>query len=629
MIAKMRYINISGHINSMNHVINNYLSRYDIQLTRTNAHGLMEPFSSLNPYTATLQKAEYLSDIAGQVPFIYFPLSEAGAVNMVEEAHRAYEKRDENLRTREAGLSTAKDYIRKLQDFASIQWDISELEKFMFTHYRFGKLPVTHFLQYEKFLSDDNKIMCHVVKRDNDFVWVVYFTPCKHKETTDAVFAALKFEPIDITDICSKGGIAGTPAKLIQYWQGVCTHMEEEILLLTHTTLAEIIGTPQRLAIACAKVKNLYRAFDLKKFADISPGGQIFSFSGWMTAEDTAILETEIDGDNLTILTFPPEDERLPTPPTLLKNPPFFKQFEFLTGLYGLPSHGEIDPTPVLAVTYTMLFGLMFGDVGHGAVLAVMGMWVRHKWKSPLGGIMAAAGVSAALFGFLYGSIFGFEDMLTAFWRRPAQDIGGTLVFAAILGVGLITISMVLNMYNSFKQQDIGGLLFGANGAAGLVFYGALLYMAARIFIFGLPITGMVAATALFPLVFVAFKLPLERLMDGQSIIPPGGTGQFLFNTIIQLFETLLTYLTNTISFVRVGAFAISHAGMMHVVLQLSQTAAGTRNWIILIMGNVLVLVIEGLLVGIQVLRLNFYEMFSRFYTGGGERFTSHKIGDR
>lgn len=536
MVAKLKYISISGHINSMNHVIDNYLSRYDIQLIHTNARGLMEPFSSLNPYAVTQQKAEQLAEIAGQMPLIYFPFSGADAVNMVEEAHRAYEQRGETLRAREAELNDVNDYIHKLQNFMSIPWDISALENFAFTHYRFGRLPVTHFLQYEKFLSRDDKILCHVAKRDKDFVWVVYFTPGKHREATDAVFAALKFEPVDISATCIGKSVAGIPAALVKYWQDTRKYMEEDIRALAQDTLAEIIGTPQRLAVACAKVKSLYMAFDLKKFASISPGGQIFSFQGWITAENAPMLAREIDRDNLTILTFPPEDEHLPTPPTLLKNPPVVKQFEFFTGLYGLPTHREIDPTPVLAVTYTILFGLMFGDVGHGAVLALMGLWAGHKWKSPLGDIVATAGVSAAFFGILYGSMFGFEDILPALWRRPAQNITETLLFAAGLGAGLIVISMVLNMYNAFKQRNISGLLFGANGAAGLVFYGAIIFIGLRVFIFGLPITGMVTAIAIFPLVFVAFKLPLERFMGGQRVVPPGGPGNFfltwLFNCL-------------------------------------------------------------------------------------------------
>jgi len=611
----------------MNHAINRYLSRYDIQLEHTSAHGLMEPFTTLNPYTSTLQKAERLAEIAGKIPAIYFPLSAENAVNMVGEAHQAYERRGEALRTLETNLDSAKEYIQQLRDFSSIQLDISALEQFAFTHYCFGKLPIAHFMQYEKFLANDEKILFHMAKRDKDFIWGVYFTPVKHTEATDAVFASLKFEPIDITSTCLDESTSGTPLMLTQYWLDKCTHMGEQILSLTHSTLAEVTR-PERLAIACYKVKTLYKAFDLKKFANISPGKQIFSFSGWVTAKDAAILETEIDNDNLTIFSYSAEEDHLPASPTLLKNPPIVRQFEFFTRLYGLPTHGEIDPTLFLAITYTVLFGLMFGDVGHGLVLALVGLFIRHKWKTPIGGIMATAGVSAALFGFLYGSIFGFEDTLPALWRRPAQDITGTLLFAAGIGVSLIILSMLLNMYNSFKRHNISDLLFGANGAAGLVFYAAIIFIALRVFVFGLPVTGLVVAVALFPLVFITFKHPLERFIAGRSILPPEGVGLFIFNTIIELFETLLTYTTNTISFVRVGAFAISHAGMMHIILQLSQGAAGTRNWIILILGNVLVLVIEGLLVGIQVLRLDFYEMFSRFYTGGGQIFTSHKLGE-
>jgi V/A-type H+-transporting ATPase subunit I len=102
--------------------------------------------------------------------------------------------------------------------------------------------------------------------------------------------------------------------------------------------------------------------------------------------------------------------------------------------------------------------------------------------------------------------------------------------------------------------------------------------------------------------------------------------GMFVFHTFIEIFETLLTYATNTLSFVRVGAFAISHAGLMHVVLQLSQAASGSHNILILILGNLLVVGIEGLLVGIQSLRLGFYEMFSRFFKGSGRAFAPHKV---
>ena len=640
MITKMKYISISGHISNMNHVINNYLLRYNIQLEHADSHGLMEPFITSNPYTATLQKAVRMAEIAGKTPLLYFPISAADAVNMVEEAYLAYEQRSKDLRALENKLNTMQEYILQLQNFSSIQWDIGKLRQFTFTHYCFGKLPLTHFLQYEKFLAEDEKTIFTVAKRDKNYVWGVYFTPYEHKDAVDTVFASLKFEPINILPPTPDEDFAnffGTPKTLTEQCMDKCVELESYISKFTHNILAEALSTPGRLSIACYKVKSLYKTFDLEKFANISSSKQIFSFSGWITAEDAAILEAETDGDNLLILNYHEyeSNESLPVPPTLLKNPPIVRQFEFFTSLYGLPKHGEIDPTPFLAVTYTVLFGLMFGDIGHGLVLTLLGLFIRCKWQNSLrklGGIMATAGVSAIIFGFLYGSIFGFEDTLPALWRRPGGNITATLVFAAGLGVGLITFSILLNMYNSFKKRNISELLFGANGAAGLVFYGAMIFVLLRILVFGLPVTGLVLVVTLFPLAFIAFKHPLERFISGRKILPPEGVGQFVFNTIIELFETLLTYATNTISFVRVGAFAISHAGMMHVVLQLSQGAAGqatvpgARNWLIIVLGNILVLVIEGLLVGIQVLRLEFYEMFSRFYTGGGRNFAPNKL---
>ena len=619
MIVKMKFVSISGHISAMNHVIDNYLSRYDIQLVQTDARGLMEPFSTTNPYTITLQKARRLAAIAGDRPFIYMPLSAADAVNTVEEAHALYEKRGEELRALEQQYAAAREYIDMLTEFSAIDINLQELEQAKFIHYRFGKLPVAHFLQYEKFLSDDDKLIFNTVKRDKDFVWGLYCCPAQFAENTDAAFASLNFEPVPISSTCLGESIPGTPAALIRHWQGKSEEMSREI---TDRTLAAIeVTNRERLAIACHKVTVLYGAFDIKKFANISPSGGVFTFSGWMAQDDANRLEAEIEQDNLTIFSLEEAPEK---PPTLLKNPAGVKQFEFFTGLYGLPCHGEIDPTPLLAVTYTVLFGLMFGDVGHGLVLAIIGLLIWRSRKIPHGSIMFTVGVSAAIFGFLYGSIFGFEDLLPALWRRPAADITGTLIFAAGLGVGLIVFSMLINMYNSFRRRDFGELLFGANGAAGLVFYGAGLMIILRILVFGLPITGLVIALAAAPLMFVAFKHPIGQYLAGKNPVPQGGIGQFIFNTVIELFETLLAYATNTISFVRVGAFAISHAGMMHVVLQLSRGAAGTHSWTILVLGNILVLVIEGLLVGIQVLRLGFHEMFSRFYTGGGEKFKSN-----
>ena len=95
----------------------------------------------------------------------------------------------------------------------------------------------------------------------------------------------------------------------------------------------------------------------------------------------------------------------------------------------------------------------------------------------------------------------------------------------------------------------------------------------------------------------------------------------FAITAFFELSDVLLTYFSNTISFVRMGAFAVSHAAMMEVVLMLAGAENGSPNWIVIILGNLFVCAMEGLIVGIQVLRLEYYEMFSRFYKGTGRKF--------
>ena len=622
MVAKMKYISITGHIASMNHVVSRYLGRYDIQLEQA-ANGLMEPFTTLNPYAQTLRKAEQFAGIVGVPPTLYVPMASAEAVNLVEDASVAYENRDTLLRTLEAQLVETRKHIDILRHFTSLEVELDAVKKFMFIHCRFGRFNGTQFRRYEKFLQDDKKIMFIPARRDNEHVYGAYFTPIAHKDEVDAIFASLEFQNIDLLapelSIVQTNAYEGntTPAALLHHLRLEIIKLEDEILELTHNTLSGICSRT-KLAIACAKVKNLYSAFDVKKYAAISRGRRIFTFSGWMSQETADSLEEEIATDDLALFTRHGTDSAA-QPPTMLKNLPIIRQFEFFTRLYGLPEYGEIDPTPILAITYTLLFGLMFGDIGHGAVLAILGVLVQRRWHPNLGGIMAVVGISSLFFGMLYGSIFGFE--FRPIWMRPQADIMITLIFAASLGAGLIVLSMIINMYNAYRRRHIGELLFGANGVAGLLFYGIMLWVLVRVLVLGHPITLTIIVLAVLPLVFISFKHPLENLIVGRDARPKEGIGQFIFNTIIETFETLLTYATNTVSFVRVGAFAVSHAGMMHVVLQLSRGAAGAQNLLILVLGNILVMGIEGLLVGIQVLRLDFYEIFSRFYKGGGRAF--------
>lgn len=120
-------------------------------------------------------------------------------------------------------------------------------------------------------------------------------------------------------------------------------------------------------------------------------------------------------------------------------------------------------------------------------------------------------------------------------------------------------------------------------------------------------------------------KEPLTNLLERKKNLFPEGESKAMFfvESLVELFDVVLSYATNSISFVRVGAFALSHAGMMGVVLTLAGYESGSPNWIVVVLGNIVVTGLEGLVVGIQVLRLEYYEMFSRFYQGTGKPFVA------
>ena len=611
MITQMRHISISGHTTNLEHAVKQYLCKYDIQLINQQGAQL----STTNPYASTFHKATTLAKLACAPPVIALPTTDSAATNLVEEYFAKHEQTQHQHASLVRALETANSQLLQLSPFLSL--DISNMFACKFIHHRFGKLTKAAFLQWQKFAASKESIVFVPSKKDEHHVWGVYFTPKQDADSAHALFASLYFESFEFVQPFDDGR-AVSPRQLAQYWQNECENLTAQLNDATN-----FAACPQ-LAIACQHVTRLYKHYDIHKYATISPRGQIFTFSGWVTSKTAQTIEAKVATDSLILLTV--SQHHPSPPPTVIHNPPVVRSFEFFTKLYGLPAHNEIDPTPFVAITYTGLFGLMFGDVGHGLVFVFLGWLLQRRFTSPLGSIISIAGLSATIFGLLYGSIFGFEDILPAIWRRPAQDITATLIFAVVLGVALVAVSILLNMYNSLRQHNIIAFLFGPNGASGLIFYGSVIFIAVRFIMYGLPFSASVAFFLALPLCLTALKHPLERYFAGQRIIPPGGVPQFVFNTFVELFETLLTYATNTISFVRVGAFAVSHAGMMHVVLQLSQGAAGTRNWLIVIAGNIIVMGIEGLLVGIQVLRLDFYEMFSRFYTGSGKVFTSHKL---
>lgn len=591
MIQEMKYITVTGPISHIDWMIEHYLSRYKIHLEYTiqqfkevsSGPSALRAFTDDNPYQSAAEQAEFFLDLLGDVPPVYFPMTGKQAKETIEDAKERYESRKAEFRALEESADTITAYIGTLRPFFAFNFEIRQLDKLKFIQCVFGRMPLKNFMQFETFLYEDLPIIFIEAMRDEDTVWGCYFG----LDYYECPISAYNFEPISISASCLGEEVPGTPHEIIACWEMRLVRIRAQM----QEMLTEDIPQKNALLAAAHTVRSLHKVFVIKQYAARTAGHYIFV--GWMPAKEAAAFEKEARNDADTIVWH--RDAEGDLPPTKLVNPPVLRWFEFFVRLYGIPQYGEIDPTPILAVFYVLLFGMMFGDVGHGAALALLGWFLLNK--SDLGGIMVAAGLSSVFFGFLYGSIFGMEDVFPALWQHPIQNIGDTLMFAVILGAGVILLTMCLNMINAFLAGDLDRLVFSPNGAAGMVLY--IILIAA--------VAGVVPwFIALVPLAVI-----FARGMAHQETI---------FQRFMGLFEILLAYLTNTISFVRVGAFALSHAGMMHVVISLSEGMEG-RNILILALGNLIVMSIEGLLIGIQSLRLGFYEIFSRFYEGGGRGF--------
>ena len=231
------------------------------------------------------------------------------------------------------------------------------------------------------------------------------------------------------------------------------------------------------------------------------------------------------------------------------------------------------------------------------------------------------------MFGIVFGSVFGNEEILIPMFNAMSPDNTMTLLIAAIcLGIVLIVISMTFNVFLNFKKKQIGEAILSQNGICGLLFYISILGLVINMFL-GLDFVNMVYVICFIflPLFFIFLKEPLIRKFEEDEKMFPNGFGAFFVEGFFELFEVVLSFITNTMSFLRVGGFVLSHAGMMLVVYTLAEMVGGVGEIIVIIFGNVFVMCLEGLIVGIQVLRLEFYEMFSRYYEGNGIPFKSIK----
>lgn len=320
--------------------------------------------------------------------------------------------------------------------------------------------------------------------------------------------------------------------------------------------------------------------------------------TGWTDDLSGSSLTAALDRARtraLVRLTTPPPGTR---PPQVLDNPVWIRPFEPFVRAFGVPGTDEADPTPVLAVVVPLLFGYMFGDVGQGLVLFALGWHLRRRY--PEAGILLPAGVSAMVFGLLFGSVFAREDLIPALWVHPLLDPVLLLTVPLIFAVGLLSLGQLLS--------GLGALW-----------------------------RGELTRWFLVDLGFLVLYLGLIAWLAGghdYSWLPLLGAGWYLLGSFLvhhrllgalaafgHLLEGGMQILVNTLSFARVGAFALAHASLSTAIVTMADAAPVWAGLLIMVLGNVLIVALEGLVVAIQTTRLVLFEFFNRFLRGSGRVF--------
>ena len=635
MIVKMKFINISGPRDDIDRVTDLYLSRYEIQLesalSELKTVDNLRPFVEINPYRDVLNKAV---QFVGYLPNAddVTPDTSLGLDDMFEVVRRANDDY-QSLQEKKEKLKKKIEELRSKQlviaPFRPLDCDLHKVLHYRYITYRFGRIAVEFYHKMQKYLMDDLGAIFVEGERDESYVYGAYFVSPSEAQKVDAVFRSLHFERIELKD-----EFDGTPAHAYQSLDREIARINLEIEDIDKQAGEMLADRAPQLVAARDRLEELSNNFDVRKLAARMEDKKedYYILCGWMAEDDVEKFLEEIkDDDKVFVVVEDDHDAYFGEPPTKLDNPKIFKPFEMFVQMYGLPAHNEMDPTMFVGLTYSFIFGAMFGDVGQGLLLLIGGALIYHFKKAPLTGIIATAGIFSTIFGFLFGSIFGFEDVIPALWMRPIDNMTtlpflGKLntVFIVAVGFGmlLIMVAMVLHIINAARAKDVGGMWFDANGVAGLVFYAAVV-ITIVLFLTGNPLPAGIVMAVMFgvPLILILFKEPLTRMIQKRADKMEESKAMFLVEGFFEMFETLLSYFSNTISFIRIGAFAVSHAAIMEVVLQLAGAESGHPNWIGVVFGNLFVCGFEGLIVGIQVLRLEYYEMFSRFYKGSGHAF--------
>ena len=530
----------------------------------------------------------------------------------LDEAWKQCAPCDEALHRIEEDYRELRHLEQSLEDFADLDVDLSRLQgSHAHLDMRIGSIPADNLERLRSVLELSNHLILNVAG-EGETVRILVAGRRQDAGVLDSVLHAAAFHPLEIPP-----SFDDNPEALREELRERRAQLDRECEQLK-SQLTNWLQTNRRQFLRARQLLEAAEPYVNLRGAARSRG-TLAALQGWMPAGSLPLLQARLEESlNLPFVLEarePRADERHLVPvPVLARG--VLRPFAALVQQYGVPRFGEFDPTILFAVTFAGMFGMMFGDVGHGAVIVLLGLVLRRQLRA-FTYLFVLAGGSAILFGFLYGSVFGVEHWLHPLWIAPMSDPIYMLTVALGWGVAFLTLGSIISITNRLQSGDQASAFFGPGGIVSLVLYLALLG----------GLTSFAQGGG-FPLIATALILGSLALLIGyqwQSSAAP--YGERVFTTLIETFEIVNGYVASSLSFLRVAAFSLNHVALSLAIFTLADGMDTIGHWITLVLGNVFVIVLEGIIVAIQTLRLEYYEGFSRYFYGDGTPFRPLRVG--
>ncbi|MDZ7804268.1 V-type ATP synthase subunit I [Thiohalophilus sp.] len=493
-----------------------------------------------------------------------------------------------------------------LQEYRALNIDLSRLQQpHTFLDIRLGTVPLSEVNKLRDALSLNNYLLTLFRHQENQAHVVI----TGEKEQGGNIARVLEAASFRTTPLPAE--FHDYPERLQQQLSTELDELQQQQQQLAKTVRQTAQDNHAFLQQAQAQL-NIAEAY-AELSGQLASSGALGSLQGWVPRgrlEGLRRTLTGILGDRFVLQIRAPRLDERSKVPSYTEHAAFLRPFATLVNNYGVPRYGEFDPTWLFALSYIFMFGMMFGDIGHGLVIMLGSLLLRGKLAS-YRPFFVTIGLSSILFGFVYGSLFGFEEIIPAWWMSPLHDPVLMLTVALGWGIGFIILMVLFSIRNHWIDSDYRTALFGGHGVAGLLLYAGLILLAWQGFS-----QGEVGAAGVW-----LTGLSLLAILVHGWVTTSSSRGERALVILIEAFETVIGYFSNTLSFLRVAAFSINHVALIVAVFTVANMFDSTGQWITIVLGNLFVLVLEGAIVAIQVLRLEYYEGFSRFYRGDGLAF--------